>query len=170
MAVGLPGATFSLRIVSNHRIRKVDTNGIISTVAGTGYGGAAPATAARRPMRLWISPMTWRSIARATCTIAMATSTGFSRWGRTKSSASWPATPNLGYAGDGVLATNTSFTVRGRHRAGRAGQLGNCGLLGQSHPDGGYQRHHHDGGGSRSQPALHRRIRGRLRRRRRPGG
>ena len=37
--------------------------------------------------------MTWRSIARATCLLPMATSTGFSRWGRTKSSASWPATP-----------------------------------------------------------------------------
>ena len=37
-------------------IRKVGTNGIITTVAGNGWYKATPATEARRPMRNWMYP------------------------------------------------------------------------------------------------------------------
>ena len=51
----------------NQRIRKVDSSGNISTVAGTGtegFSGTAP-----RPLRRnWAGPQVWRWTERATCT------------------------------------------------------------------------------------------------------
>jgi sugar lactone lactonase YvrE len=49
----------------NDRIRKVDTNGIITTVAMASPG--IPGTAERRPMPAWGCPSAWRSMRRATC-------------------------------------------------------------------------------------------------------
>ena len=52
----------------NHRIRKVDSSGTITTIAGTGEVGVRRWTAARRSMPSWATPVAWRWTVWATAT------------------------------------------------------------------------------------------------------
>ena len=73
----MPPATCILLTTGNNRIRKVDTNGIITTVAGNG-NWTIPATAARPPTPALILPdgvaldASGNLILRTTATIASA--------------------------------------------------------------------------------------------------
>lgn len=54
--------------VGNHRVRRVDSAGVITTVAGTDVSGYGGGTLARRRVRSSIPPAAWRWTRRATCT------------------------------------------------------------------------------------------------------
>ena len=75
----------------NQRIRKVGTNGIITTVAGNGTQ-ATPATAARRPVLNWTIPLAWLWTPPATCSLRMRVASASARWEPTGLSSRWRAT------------------------------------------------------------------------------
>ena len=87
-----PPATCSLRILVTTVIRKVGTNGIITTVAGNGDATVTPATGARRPMRNCIIPLAWRWTPPATCSLRIRKQPSSARWALTGLSPRWRAT------------------------------------------------------------------------------
>ena len=64
----------------NHRIRKVDSTGTITTVAGRGSVGGFSGEALRRSMRSSTSLMVWRWTVRATSTSPIPSTTAFAGW------------------------------------------------------------------------------------------
>ena len=107
VAVDAQGNLFIADYV-NHRIRKVDTNGIISTVAGTGYGGASgyggPATNAAVGF-----PSDVAFDCHGNLFIAGGNINRVLEVGTNQIIYVVAGNTNSGYAGDGVLATNTSL-------------------------------------------------------------
>ena len=89
VAVDASGNLF-IADTDNNRIRKVDTNGIITTVAGNG-SMAIPAMAARPPMPAWMSPMAWPWMPSAICLLRTIGTTASAKWTPTASLRRWRA-------------------------------------------------------------------------------
>jgi sugar lactone lactonase YvrE len=82
----------------NIRIRKVDSSGTISTVAGDGNGGSG-GDGARPAAPSWLSPTGWPSTPAATCTSPILSITASARWTAPASSRRWPGTATPGLEG-----------------------------------------------------------------------
>jgi DNA-binding beta-propeller fold protein YncE len=80
---------------SNHRIRKVDASGTISTVAGNGSSGFSGDGGDATLAQLAI-PQAWRWMRRATCTSRIGKTSASARWMPAGRSARWPATARKG--------------------------------------------------------------------------
>ena len=91
--------------VNNNRIRKVNSAGVISTVAGTGTAGFSGDGAARHFGATALAPAAWRWTARATCTSSTITTTASARWTPRGVSPRWREPARRGYSGDGGAAT-----------------------------------------------------------------
>ncbi len=82
----------------NNRIRKVDSGGAITTVAGSGTSGTA-GTVGRRPLRSYANPGAWRWTLRATCTSPIRATTASARWIAGAPSPRWREAGRGGTAG-----------------------------------------------------------------------
>ena len=93
----------------NHRIRKVDSTGTITTIAGTGQrgfsGDGGPATQAKL-----YYPVAWRWTARATSTSPISTTTAFARSDSTGTITTIAGTGQRGFSGDGGPATQARLS------------------------------------------------------------
>ena len=129
----------------NQRIRKVDTNGVITTVAGNGaigyYGDGGAATNARLYYpygvavdgvgNLFIADYDNQRIRKVDTNGIITTVAG---------------NGSAGFAGDGGAATNARLYYPEGVAVDGCGQSVHSGLRQSVHPQGGHERRHHDGG------------------------
>ena len=142
-----PDASGNLFIADqdNHRVRRVDTNGIITTVVGNGMsgysgdGGAATNASLRFPRGMALDAAgnlfiadSGNSVIRKVDTNGIITTVA--------------GNGTAGYSGDGGAATNASLNQPNCVALDAFGNLFIADFATRRHPQSGHQRHHHDGG------------------------
>ena len=136
--------------VDNGRIRKVDQNGTMTTVAGigTGYAGdGGPATSARLRNPLSVTPD-----ATGALYIADQSNHRIRKVASNGIITTVAGNGNAGYSGDGGPATSAQLNSPASVAVDPSGVLVHCRPIQQSHPQGGSGWHHHNS-------SRHRRVR-----------
>ena len=148
----MPPATCISPTADNNRIRKVATNGIITTVAGNGgYGYAGDGGAATNASLYY--PAGVAVDAAGNLYIADSDNNRIRKVDTNGIITTVAGNGGSGYSGDGGAATNASLDYPDGVAVDAVRQPVYCGLRQQPHPHGGHQRHHHHGGGQWQLPA-----------------
>ena len=121
MAVDASGNLF-IADQNDNRIRKVDTNGVITTVAGDGTQ-AIPAMAARPPTPTLIIPPAWPLTPPATCILRIGKNNGVRKVDTNGVITTVAGDGKPGYSGDGGRPPTPSCIIRFGCERGRSGNL-----------------------------------------------